>query len=312
MLIWIAVLVLSLGVLVKASDWFTASAETIGRAFGLPTFVIGVTIIAFGTSLPELVSSVIAVIDGASEIVVGNVAGSNIANLLLVLGLTGVVAGHLRVYYEVLSVDLPFLAGSAMFLAMVAWDGTVGRFEALLCLSGLAIYLGYALTSRPVRTAEEEENDKSAAGLSVRTALVLIASGGLIYLGASFTVRAVIELAALAGIGTEVIAASAVALGTSLPEVTVTIAAVRRGQAELAVGNILGSNIFNVFAVVGISGLVGPLHVPASLLEFALPLMIVATLLTFFSIMERELTKWEGWLLLLFYVYFIGALFGLI
>ena len=173
MLIWIAVLVVSLAVLVKASDWFTGAAEAVGRAFGMPSFMIGVTIIAFGTSLPELVSSVIAVIDGASEIVVANVAGSNIANLLLVLGLTGIIAGHLRVYYEVLSVDLPFLAGSAMFLGLVAWDGTVGRIEAGLCLAGLAIYLGYALTSRPVRNDDGSDGEDAAPSFSVRGFLIL-------------------------------------------------------------------------------------------------------------------------------------------
>jgi cation:H+ antiporter len=103
-----------------------------------------------------------------------------------------------------------------------------------------------------------------------------------------------------------------VAFGTSLPEVAVTIAAARRGRPELAVGNVLGSNVFNAFAVTGVGALVGPLRVPDSLLEFALPLMLIATLLSFFMIMEKEMTKWEGWLSLLFYVFFLGTLFNLL
>jgi cation:H+ antiporter len=125
-------------------------------------------------------------------------------------------------------------------------------------------------------------------------------------------VRAVVEMSGLLGVGAEVIAASAVALGTSLPEVAVTIAATRRGQPELAVGNVLGSNVFNAFAVTGASALIGPLAVPDSLLAFALPLMVIATLLGFFMIMEKEMTKWEGWLSLLFYVFFLGTLFNLL
>jgi cation:H+ antiporter len=319
-LLWSSVLVVSLAALVKASDWFTASAERIGLALGMPAFLVGVTIVAIGTSMPELVSSVLAVVRGAPEIVAGNVVGSNIANLLLVLGLAGIIGGHLRVRFQLINVDLPFLAGSAFFLALVLWDGQVGRLEALLCLTGLAIYIWYALCGKPVVDDEpadsgaevEDEDDAQEAPRPawLRTAAFLAGSCALIYVGADFTVRSVIEIAALAGVGAELIAASAIALGTSLPEVAVTVSAARRGRAELAVGNVLGSNVFNSFAVIGVSGLVGVLPVPASIVEFGLPVMLIATLLAFFMVMEREMTKWEGWLLVLFYVYFIGALFN--
>ena len=311
LLLWSLVLVLSLAVLIKGSDWFTAAAERLGLALGMPAFMVGATIVAFGTSLPELVSSVLAVVRGVSEIVAGNVVGSNIANLLLVLGLAAVFHGHLRVRFELVNVDLPFLAGSAFFLALVLWDGRVGRAEAALCLAGLAIYLWYALRGKPqVASPPAEEGAPASRPAWVRTCLVLLASAGLIYLGADLTVRAVVEMAHLAGIGAEVIAASVIALGTSLPEVAVTVSAARRGRPEIAVGNVLGSNVFNSFAVVGVSGLVGPLVVPDSIVDFALPVMVIATVLAFFVIMEKEMTKWEGWLMILFYVYFIGALFN--
>ena len=314
LLIWSCVLVASLAVLLKASDWFTAAAERIGLALGLPTFLVGVTIVGFGTSLPELVSSVLAVLRGASEIVAGNVVGSNITNLLLILGLAAVVGGHLLVRHELVSVDLPFLVGSAFFLALVLWSGEVSRLEGALCLAGVGIYLWYAATSKAPIDAELEAREAAMARAPRwrRSTLILLGAGGLIYLGADWTVEAVVELATLLGIGRELIAASAVALGTSLPEVAVTIVAARRGQPELAVGNVLGSNVFNAFAVVGISALVGPLAVPAVILEFALPLMVLATLLAFFMIMEKEMTKWEGWLSMLFYAYFLGALFDLL
>lgn len=307
-------LVVGLGVLIKASGWFTDSAVRLGHAFGMPAFLIGVTIVALGTSLPELVSSLVAVFYNAPEIVAGNVIGSNIANLLLVLGLAGVVTGHLRLAYKVQSVDLPFLAGSTLFLGLIAWNGWVSRGEALLALAGFAIYLSYALTRQ---TPDEDEvpsepEAETRSAFAIPPIFFLIGAGGLIYLGAHLTVQAVITLASIIGLGTETIAASAVALGTSLPEVTVTLAAIRQGRTELAIGNILGSNIFNSFAVIGITGLIGPLVVSPDLIAFALPMMIVASLLVIFMIIEQELTKWEGWLLLLFYVFFLGSLFGLL
>ena len=313
LLVWSCVLAVSLAVLLRASDWFTTAAERIGYGCGLPGFLVGVTIVAVGTSLPELVASVLAVLRGASEIVAGNVVGSNITNLLLVLGLAAILGGHFRVRYEVLNVDLPFLAGSTFFLALVLWSGVVSRIEGVLSLCGFGLYVWYALARRaPPAEPDARELEIARDPRWLRSSLVLLVCAGLIYLGADWTVRAVIEISGLLGVGTEVIAASAVALGTSLPEVAVTIAAARRSHPELAVGNVLGSNLFNAFAVVGASALVGPLTVPPTILDFALPMMVIATLLAFFMIMEKEMTKWEGWLSMLFYVYFLGALFDLL
>jgi cation:H+ antiporter len=280
----------------------------------MPHFLVGVTIVSIGTSMPELVASVLAVLRGNSEIVAGNVVGSNVTNLLLVLGLAAIIGGRLRIEYDLVKVDLPFLVGSAFFLALVLWSGGVSRSEGVLSLCGLGLYVWYALTGKaPIeRELDGRESAIAAEPRWLRSTLVLIGAAGLIYLGADWTVEAVVRISGLVGIGAEVIAASAVALGTSLPEVAVTVAAARRGRPEVAVGNVLGSNVFNAFAVVGASALVGPLVVPQSILNFGLPVMIIATLLAFFMIMEKEMTKWEGWLSLLFYVYFLGALFNLL
>ena len=280
----------------------------------MPHFLVGVTIVSIGTSMPELVASVLAVLRGSSEIVAGNVVGSNVTNLLLVLGLAAIIGGRLRIEYDLVKVDLPFLVGSAFFLALVLWSGGVSRSEGVLSLCGLGLYVWYALTGKaPIeRELDGRESAIAAEPRWLRSTLVLIGAAGLIYLGADWTVEAVVRISGLVGIGAEVIAASAVALGTSLPEVAVTVAAARRGRPEVAVGNVLGSNVFNAFAVVGASALVGPLVVPQSILNFGLPVMIIATLLAFSMIMEKEMTKWEGWLSLLFYVYFLGALFNLL
>ncbi|MEZ5825667.1 MAG: calcium/sodium antiporter [Geminicoccaceae bacterium] len=308
-ILWPALLLVSLAILVRASDHFTDAAEAIGIIAGLPHFVVGATIVAIGTSLPELVSSVLAVLHGSPEIVAGNVVGSNIANLLVILGLAAVIDGHVRIRHRIALVDLPFLLGSTFLLALVLWDGTVGRVEALILVSALAVYMHYVLTQTGSdKGAGAPSSPADRSGLT-RPALVIAASAFFIFLGAEGTISAVVELGRMFDIGAEIIAASAVAFGTSLPEVSVTVAAARRGNAEMAVGNVLGSNIFNALAVTGISAAVGVLVVPASLIGFAVPIMLVATLLVYFIVMQQEMTKWEGALLLLFYVFFIAELF---
>jgi len=315
LLLWIGVFVVSLLVLIKASDYFTGSAEKIGIFFGLPAFIVGVTIVSVGTSLPELVSSIFAVFKGSSEIVAGNVIGSNIANIFLVLGVAAIIGRKLKISYELSRVDLPLLVGSAFLLAVTVWDGVFNLVEGLLCIAALIVYVLYTINVE--KTHEDREIKKEMKGelrkkrFDWKNLIVLVVSGFFIYVGAKYTIDAVIKLSGMLNIGTEIIAVSAMALGTSLPELMVTISATRKGKPEIAIGNVLGSNIFNSFAVMGIPSLFGVLVVPASILMFSLPIMIIATLLFFFVTVEKEVTKWEGWILIIFYVFFIGKLFNL-
>ncbi|MFQ5794978.1 MAG: calcium/sodium antiporter [Candidatus Bipolaricaulia bacterium] len=307
LVIWIVVLLASLTVLIKSSDYFTDCAEKIGLFLGIPAFIVGVTIVAFGTSLPELISSVLAVVRDTSEIVVGNVVGSNITNIFLILGLTAIVGQRLKVTYEITHVDLPLMVGAAFLVAVTVWDGAFTLPDALLCLAGIVIYLRYTMAAR--REAEDVETEEGK--LDLKTLMILVASGAFIYLGANYTVESIIKLSEILDIGEEIIAVSAVALGTSLPELTVGITAARKGKPEIAIGNVLGSNIFNSFAVMGIPALFGTLTIPNSILTASLPIMLIATLLFFFVAQEKVVTKWEGWLLVIFYVFFIGKIFDL-
>lgn len=315
-LFWIVIFVVSLFVLIKASGYFTDSAEKIGLFFGLPAFIVGVTIVAIGTSLPELISSIIAVSRNSSEIVVGNVIGSNIANIFLVLGLVAIMSKKMKITYELINVDLPILIGSAFLFAIMIWDGVLSLPEAFLLIAGIVIYFFYAISSEKkhggvyVKTEIKDEL-KSGKKLGAKTIIVLGVSALFIYIGARYTIESIIKLSEMLNIGKELIAVSAVALGTSLPELAVSITAVKKGKPELAVGNILGSNIFNTFVVMGVPGLFGVLIIPKSILHFSLPMMLIATVLFFLITLDKEITKWEGYLLLLFYVFFIGKLFGL-
>jgi cation:H+ antiporter len=308
LLYWAIVFLVSLAVLIKSSEYFTLAAEDIGIVFGIPAFIVGVTIVSLGTSLPELVSSVIAVLEGSPEIVVGNVVGSNIANIFLVLGLAAFLGKKLDISYELIHVDLPLLMGSAFYLGLTLWDGLFTVPEALLGFVGIIIYIAYTIQSQ----TENDQKSTSKKKLEVKTVLMLVASSVFIYLGADYTIESVVRLSEILQIAKEIIAITAISIGTSLPELLVSISAARMGRAEIAVGNVLGSNIFNSYLILGVPALISPLVASDVILDLALPVMIVATLLYFFMTQDRQITRYEGALLILFYVFFIGKLFGLI
>ncbi len=319
MALWVATFVVSLIALVKSAGWFTEGAEELGIFLGVPSYVVGLTIVAIGTSLPELVSSIFAVAEGSPEIVAGNVVGSNITNICLVLGLAAILGGRLFVSREIVKTDLPMLASSAALLGLTALDGTISRADGLLLLAGALIYGVYGLriarpgpaTQAKIEAAVAEELKVERGPLRPLVLLKLIGGAIILYFAAQYTIKSVIELSTLLDVGADVIAISAVALGTSLPELVVSVVAARRGKLEIAIGNVLGSNIFNAFAVVGIPALIAPLPVTHTVLTIGLPFMGVATVLYFFMAQDREVTRWEGMPLVLIYVLFLGVLFGL-
>lgn len=312
-LIWSLVFVASLTVLVWAAGVFIRSAEAIGLRAGLSPFIIGITLVAFGTSFPELVAGIVSVFQGASEIAVGTAVGSNVTNILLILGLAAAVGRGLRVDYEVIRVDLPFLFGSALALWLFGHDGAVGALEGLVGLAALGAYIAYAASS-----PEEPETAVAVTATEVapelppekqplprKTWVALALSALFTQVGAHFTVESVIRLSEIANVGREILATTAVALGTSLPELVVSVRSAAAGKPEIAVGNVIGSNIFNALGVVGVSALFGTLTVPASLSGFAMPAMVGVTILGFFVLQEREMTRWDGWLLLALYLGFL-------
>lgn len=309
--VWGIIFIISLFVLVKAAGYFTDSAEKIGLYFGLPDFIVGVTIIAFGTSLPEIISSIFAVLGNSSEIVIGNVLGSNITNIFLVIGLAAIIGGKLKIIYEIIHIDLPLLMGSAFFLTATIWDGAFTLPEAILCLAGIVVYFLHAVSTKKKRAGIETEQELKGRNIERKTIIILFVSAFFIFLGGKYTIESVIKLSEILNISKEIIAASAIALGTSLPELVVTITAARKGRPEIAIGNVLGSNIFNALAVMGIPALIGTLTIPQNILTFALPMMLIASLLFFFMSQDKEITRWEGWLLLIFYAFYIGKLLKL-
>ncbi len=316
------IFVVGLATLVKASDFFTDAAEKIGLAIGLPPFIVGVTIVSMGTSLPELLSSLLGIFQGAPEVVASNVIGSNIANICLVVGTAAIMSTRLlRVMYNLISVDLPLFVGSAFLFALMATsEQRFTQGEALILVIGYIVYLFYILQSSD-ETAPSNDGETvvpspasppSSTARSLREILILILSGIFIFLGANYTIDALIQISDRLSIGKDIIAISAVALGTSLPELLVTINASLKGKAELAVGNVIGSNIFNIFVVMGIPGLIAPLPVSDEILRHSVPTLLAASLLMFFIVQDNKITTWEGWLFIMLYGWFMGTVFGLL
>jgi len=313
---WVFVFVLSLVFLVKSSDFFTDSAENLGIYLGFPQFIVGVTIVSIGTSLPELLSSVFALIDNSSEIILGNVVGSNIANIFLVLGTAAIISKRLSITYDLINVDLPLFVGTGFFLGLSVWDLNFSKGEAILCLLAYGVYMFYTISiaqkEEQVRQEDPEQSTRSERVFPVKDLVILILSSIGLCLSAKYTIDSVVKISELLNIAVEIIAVTAVALGTSLPELIVTISIAKKGNPEMAIGNVLGSNIFNTFVVMGVPGLIGNVIIPETILQQGLPLMLVGTILFVFATQDKQVTKWEGFLFFIFYGWFIGQMFQFI
>ena len=330
--VWIVVFIASLIALVKGSDWLLSSAEKVGLSIGLSPFIIGVTIIALGTSFPEFVYSLAAVSRGVDEVVVANAVGSNVANLLLVVGITAVIARRVMVRKNLINIDLPLLAASTALFLMVVLDREVTLFEALLLLLAYAVYVLYTIFEKENRELEEvseaitgkdegageeeaeqheEGAEKRGERLSLKMFFPLALGIAALYFGSTYLIESVVKLSELLDIGVSVITITAVAIGTSLPELVVSVRAVRKDKPSLALGNIMGSCIFNLLVVVGVSALFTRLGLDDKTFSIALPAMVVATVLFVIAGISRRIHIWEGSIFLIIYLLFIAKLFSL-
>ncbi len=305
---WIVVFVLALGFLIKSSDFFIGAAEKIGLALGLSPVVIGTLILAFGTSIPELITSIIAVYSGASEVVLGNVVGSNIANISLVGGIMAVVAGGVVLHFRSYMGDLIFVSLAALLLFFFTLDREIVLWEGLVLL---AIYIGYVAYAVLQKKPEAEEG-KEKPSADWRIWATLIGGGIGIYLGADFTVRSIMNISEILQIGIDVISLTAVAFGTSLPELVVSLAAARSGRTEMALGNIIGSNVFNILMVVSIPSFLGNIVVPESVVVISIPVMLLVTVWLVLTFLFGKMGKVQGAILVTLYVLFnIELFFGI-
>ena len=314
-LFWGSIFIISLIILVKAADYFIDGAERVGTYFNIEPFIIGVFILGFGTSLPELAVSILSVIEGSSEVVIGNVLGSNITNIFLVLGVSAIIVKKSILHYNFFEFDLPLFLTTAFLLAVTVWDGIFSIGEGIFFLVLFILYTAYTVSNhkkhKRMLVPEEVKAIPKLVKLDKGTILKLVISPVFIYIGARYTIEAVIYFSEIANIGKDIIAASVIALGTSLPELMVSFSAIRKGKIDEMLGNIIGSNIFNILIVMGISSLMGPLLIPASMLTSTLPIMLIATLTTIIVVHDRKIMRLEGIILISFYLFFLGNLFNI-
>jgi cation:H+ antiporter len=260
------------------AEALVSGAITVARRFSMPPLLIGLTIVGFGTSLPELLVSVKAALDGSPDIAVGNVVGSNIANILLIVGLAAVIAPVVARYLAYRRDLIVMLAVSVILLA-IGWWGGIGRFTGAAMLAALIGYLVFTARSGMATGFEADAETLPAWRRSFPIAVVsvLLGLGGL-FLGANWLVESAIEISRTFGMSEATIGLTIVAVGTSLPELATSVAAAIRRHADVALGNVIGSNIFNILGILGVTALISPVPVSPSIAAFDIPVMLVTAL----------------------------------
>jgi cation:H+ antiporter len=316
MLMQLLILAAGVAILAIGADLFVRGASGVAERFGISQFVIGLVVVGFGTSTPELAVNLDAAITGSTDIAIGNVVGSNIANVGVILGLAAVVA-PLAVQLRMVRVELPIMIGVSLLVWAMASFGEIKRWEGAVMLLGFGAFLWFLLKTSKNESAEvkQEYTDENpprrhdgwkAAGFIIVGLLGLMG-------GAHLAVEAATTLARLWGLSELVIGLTIVAIGTSLPELASSVAAARRGHADIAIGNVLGSNIYNILFILGATALITPLPTAApTLMWLDIPVMIAfAVALVPMMMMGLKITRANGVLLLLAYAAYVAYLLHL-
>lgn len=304
------VLAAGIGVLYFGAEWLVRGSARLAAALGVRPIVVGLTVVSFGTSAPELVVAVVAAVRGSSDLAVGNVLGSNMANLGLILGLTALIR-PLEVAARVVWREAPLMLLVTLLLFPLAWNEVIGRAEGALLLAGLAAYLVFVLRAAGDETPEVlleydeylREESASAPRLQASDVGLVVAGCAALVAGGWAIVESAVFLAGALGVPEVVVGLTVVAVGTSLPELATSVVAAIRNEADIAVGNIVGSNIFNVLAILGTSATLAPLSVTGSIMTRELVAVLALSVLVFPMLRTGwRVQRWEGALLLGSYV----------
>ncbi|MBN2412448.1 calcium/sodium antiporter [candidate division KSB1 bacterium] len=293
--------------LISGAEILVRGSSRLASALGVSKLVIGLTVVAFGTSSPELAVSVRSGLSGLADISVGNVVGSNLFNILLILGISAVIT-PLVVSRQLIRLDVPIMIGSALLIMLFALDGTISRVDGAVLFTGMIGYTIFLVRQSKKELSQiEEKTEQPAATIRFWSVNIFYIVLGLFMLitGSGWLVKGAVYFAETLGLSSLVIGLTIIAAGTSLPEVATSIVASLRGERDIAIGNVVGSNIFNILMVLGLSSLVtsGGIQVSPSALRFDIPVMIavsVACLPIFFT--GYKISRWEGFLFLSYYI----------
>ena len=308
-ILWIAA---ALVLLFFGAEWLVRGSASLALRLGLTPLIIGLTVVAYGTGMPELVVSTKAALQGQGDLAVGNVIGSNIFNIGIILGLSALVS-PLRVKMQLIRLDAPIMIGASIVLLVLFSDSHLTRFEAALFLLGILVYTVFS-----VRLARKEVNAEVKAEFAAAVPpqrgklgldLLLIVGGlAVLVIGSRLLVDNSISLAKLLGVSEAVIGLTIVAAGTSMPELATSIIAAWRKQPDIAIGNVVGSNIYNILAILGVSGLLAPLHAPGIQMLDLYVMLGTAVVLLPLMWSRFVLTRWEGALLVATYCGYVYLL----
>jgi len=306
-------LFVGLALLMKGADFLVDGSSSLAKKLGVSTLVIGLTVVAFGTSMPELVVNIAATLQGANDVSMGNIIGSNIANILLILGVSTIIV-NLKVQQSTIWREIPLALLAALAL-LVSYGKkytdsaapVLLRSEGILFLLFFVIFLIYVLT---LAKNSKADNDDIKTFSNARTAVMIIGGLAALFIGGRWTVEGAIYLARQIGLSDYFISATIVAVGTSLPELVTSVVAALKKNYDLSVGNIVGSNIFNIFFILGITSLISPVQFISSAGVDLLFMVFVTLLLFLFMFIGRkhELKRWQGVVFLLLYVGYVGML----
>lgn len=290
--------------LVKGADFFVEGSSSLAKIMRVPSVIIGLTIVAMGTSAPETSVSINAAINGSNDIAISNVVGSNIFNGLVVVGICAVLAAF-QTNPDILKRDMPLNIVITFFLCLMFVDGKLSRVEGILLLAGMAAYLVNMILSA-MKNRQEGDDGKV---LSLPKSLIFMAGGlAAVIFGGDLVVDYACVIAKNFGVSQNFIGLTIVAIGTSLPELVTSIAATRKGDSGLALGNAIGSNIFNILFILGMSAAISPLHVLTESLTDCIILLASSIILFIFAKTKKVMSRWEGAVCVLLYIAYTAYL----
>ncbi len=301
--------------LTVGADVLVRGASELAENLGISPLIVGLTVVAFGTSAPELAVNIQSAWANQPDIAIGNVVGSNILNILLVLGVAAVIA-PLGVHKRLIQLEVPMMIGVSILLLLLVLDGTLNRWEGLLLSCGIVFYIIFSIKTAREIDAPSDENEKKdgkSGPLHLITQLIFIIVGlGLLVLGSDWLVNGAVVIAKYFGVSELIIGLTIISIGTSLPELATVIIGSLRGEQDLVVGNIVGSNLFNILLVLGFTSLIAPggLAVPHAAIVFDMPVMIAAAVACFpIFFTDYLIERWEGALFLTYYAIYATYLF---
>ncbi|WP_204139853.1 calcium/sodium antiporter [Halomicronema sp. CCY15110] len=310
-------LIVGLVLLVAGAEGFVRGAAKLAAVVGLSPLVIGLTVVSYGTSAPELAVSLQASFQGQAEIALGNVIGSNIFNILMTLGIAAIVV-PLTVAQQIIRLDVPIMIGVTLLMLMFSADGELGRFDGLVLLAGSVVYTAFLVyqSRKESDAAVQAEYEQEYAGthnrswrLAMQNVLVLIVGLVVLVVGANLLVFGATAIAESFGISQLIIGLTVIAIGTSLPELATSLVACYRGERDIAVGNVVGSNIFNILTILGVTATFHGVPVSNAAISFDIPVMLavaIASLPIFYT--GNRISRWEGLLFVSYYVAYTAYL----